>query len=73
MMRGGTVSGAKSGTTARPRQQHPPVSSYDEMGQCGSHWWVEHKFEGSMFCRRVVDTLASIKPAVAGASTNDNV
>jgi hypothetical protein len=33
--------------------------------------WVEHKFEGSMFCRRVVNTLASIKPAVAGTSTND--
>jgi hypothetical protein len=69
MMRGGTVSGAKSRTT--PRQQHPHVSSDDEMGQCGSHRWVEHKFEGSMFCRRVVDTLASIKPAVICTSTNE--
>jgi hypothetical protein len=55
-----------------PRRQHHFVSSCNEMGQCGGHGWVEHKFE-DMFCRSVVDTLASIKPAVALTSTNDGV
>jgi hypothetical protein len=43
------------------------------MGQCSSHGWVEHKFEGSMFCRSVVDTLAAIKPTSALTSTNNGL
>lgn len=42
-------------------------------GQCSRLRWVEHNFGGSIFCRCVVDTLASIKPAVVLSSTNNGV
>lgn len=67
---------AKFRTTAGGRQHHVNSNAKSWLrwsGHCGRHWWVRHNFEGSMFCRRVGDTHATIKPASAPASTNGSL